>query len=111
MAELLVGNDMRLVLQGRGRLKDENGDPVSGATVKATLYEPDYTSDGETEVSGVTWPVILSEGDEEGEYSGVIPADADIQAGKRYYLEIKATTPGNAKGKWRGNVLAENRTM
>jgi len=111
MATLYVGNDMRLVLQGRGRLKDERGKPVPDATVEATLYEPDYTSEDESEVSGVTWPITLSEGGEEGEYSGIIPADADIQAGKRYYLKIEATTPGNAKGRWWKNVLAEHRTM
>mgnify|MGYP000754129350 CR=1 FL=1 len=106
MATLYVGNDMRLVLQGRGRLKDERGSPVTGATVEATLYE----AGGVTEVEGVDWPITLTESGEDGEYSGIIPTpDADVSVNKSYVLTITATAPGGARAAWRESVDVQYR--
>lgn len=110
MATLLIGNDMRLYFAGRGCLKDEKSEPVTGATVEVMLYE----SDGSTEVSidgDTTWPVTLSEGEEEGEYYGILPADAEFSAGRRYVMDITATAPGGAKANWRESITAEYRSM
>ena len=107
MATLYVGNDMRLALQGRGRLEDENGNPVTGATVEATLYSLDQS----TEVGGVTWPVALTEGSEDGEYFGILPAEAEVEAGKDYFLNIDVVAPGDAKAKWMQKVRAAYRRM
>ncbi len=105
MATLYVGNDMRLALQGRGRLKDEQGNPVTGATVEATLYY----SGGDTEVEGVEWPVTLEETGEEGEYSGIIPASADVSVNTPYTLILTATSPGGTQAMWRETVDVQYR--
>ena len=104
MATLYVGNDMRLVFAGRGRLKDEKG-AVTGATIEVTLYY----SGGDTEVEGVEWPVTLEEGEEEGEYSGIIPASADVSVNTPYTLILTATSPGGAQAMWRETVDVQYR--
>lgn len=104
MHRLYVGNDTVLELVGEGRLEDQDGNPVESATVEATLLEPDGT-----EVSGVTWPVALSdEGD--GEYSGVIPSDVQVTKGNRYGLQLVAEA-GSAKATWVQTVLAVERSF
>jgi len=106
MATLWVDNDMLLTLQGKGRLEDASDNPITGATVEATLYE----SGGQTEVSGVVWPITLSAGSKDGEYSGTLPASAEVTAGSHYTLEITAEAPGGARAKWWQTVQAEHRT-
>ncbi len=105
MATLYVGNDMRLALEGTGKLKDELGNPVPGATVKATIYKQGM----DTGVDGVTWPLTLSEGDKDGEYYGIIPGDADIQVGEWYRIELDVESPGGTKALWYQDVKAEYR--
>jgi len=107
MATLYVGNDMRLALESSGKLKDENGDAVPGATVEATLYE--YGSD--TSVGGVSWPITLEEGENDGEYFGIIPAGAEIESGRSYDLELNVESPGGTKGLWVTMVEAKHRRM
>lgn len=86
-------------------LKDGDGAVVTDATVSVTIYE----SDGETEVTGVTWPVSLSH-DSNGEYKGVVPHDAAIDAGSRYRILINASR-GVDKGQWNGWVTAQVRGL
>lgn len=62
---------------------------TDAATAQCTLYE----SDGVTEVSGVTWPLIMTQ--DSGTYIVGLPATLAITAGKLYYLRVKATW-GNA---------------
>lgn len=104
MHRLYVGNDTVLELTGEDRLEDQDGNPVEGATMEATLL----TQDG-TEVPGVTWPVALSD-DGGGEYSGVIPSDVEVAKGKRYGLQLVAEA-GGAKATWVQTVLAVERSF
>ena len=83
-------------------LTDQDGTSVTGATVEMTLYE----SDGTTEVSGVTWPVTLSD-DGGGEYSGVLPDTVNTQENTRYELRLVATS-GSAKRTWREPVVVRH---
>lgn len=101
---LYIGNDMLLQLSGDGKLTDEDGTAVTGATVEATVYK----ADGETEVSGITWPLTLTEGDD-GEYSATIQDDIEVTEGQNYVIKITATK-GNADAKWFLNAIARKRS-
>lgn len=102
---LYIDNDMVLSFSGGGKLKDKNGNFVSGATVKATLYEYDSNNT----VGGTSWPVILTE-DSPGEYSGVIPYTVEAVDGKQYKLIITAEKDGK-KAQWNTRVQAYVRTV
>lgn len=107
MATIYIDNDMYISLERGGRLKDENGNYITGATVEVTLYE----ADGSTEVGGISWPIVLDEGSEDGEYFGVIPSEAEIEAGERYFLDIKATTTEGSNARWVKMVEPRYRTI
>lgn len=99
---LYVGNDHRVEVTG---LKDDDGNVITGATVTATVYE----SDGTTEVSGVTWPITLSD-EGSGTYGGTLSTDADIKENTRYIVNIKAVS-GNTEALWRQNEPAIRRSF
>ena len=95
---LLIASTNRLTLDG---LEDENGHPVSGATVSVTLAD-DSTGDP---VPGQSWPVVMTP-DGVGGYACTLSADlmlterqyvtativADDGAGRvrTWYLELTA---------------------
>jgi len=103
MAVLYKDNDMLIEIPESNVLKDKDGNPVTGATVEATLYN----SDG-TEVSGVTWPITLSGGDTDGEYWGILPDTAEVVVGNEYSLEVTATK-SDADAKWVEPIKVKNR--
>ncbi len=58
---------------------------ITDATVNATLYE----SDGTTEVSGETWPIVLSYvANTNGRYEGTIEDTVSLVSNVRYRLKI-----------------------
>lgn len=95
--KLFVDTDLSLVLE---KLTDQDNTKLSGATVEATIYE----LDGTTEVGGVTWPITLSEL-EAGKYEGTIPWEADLKAGHSYEVVVTAEQ-GGAKKTWFERVPA-----
>lgn len=104
METLYVNNDMYITLEDKGRLKDTRGDPIPGASIEVTVFE----SDRQTEVSGVTWPLEFSAGEEVGEYFVVLPASLELVSGKHYVVEIKADT-GAGKAMWKQGAQASFR--
>ena len=93
---LFVGTDMVVEVEA---LADQDGNPVTGASVKATVLE----ADGETEVTGVTWPVTL--GDEGGgDYSGVIDDAVNITVGKVYWVRVRIVGAGATDQRWQLEV-------
>lgn len=89
MDTLFVNNSHLLTVQG---LKNGEGEFVrDGATVEATLYEPD----GQTEVTGASWPVVLTYvSGSNGDYVGDMPAGVEVEAGGRYQLRVTAEVSG-----------------
>lgn len=100
---LYIGNDMGVSFSGKGKLTNKKGDPVTGATIEATLYEKGTA----TKVGGIQWPVVFAD-DGEGEYSAILEDTASIVSGSEYDLEIKAELNG-AKGRWIETVTAAYR--
>lgn len=66
--------------------------PVSGATVEATLY--DMAGD---EVGPDPWPITMQEGAEPGEYMATLDAGLEINAGHTYRAVIIATDGGTRR--------------
>lgn len=100
---IYIGNDMSLSFSGDGKLTDDNGDALPGAIIQATLYE----GGTQTQVSGQSWPLTLTD-DGDGEYSGVLENTVDLIHGKKYELKIEAVASG-AEGSWREIVEAKYR--
>lgn len=90
---LLVNNDMRLEVLD---LTDEDGNLVTGATVQATLFQADRS----TQVAGFSQPVTLSD-DGGGDYSGTIPDTADLTVGQMYWIKITADDGVRKLERWR----------
>ena len=86
---LYKDNDQKLVIKGNDKLKDQKGDAIVGADVKATMYE----YDGTTEVSGITWPLNLTDLGS-GEYEASLPHTIGVEAGNHYFLKVVATYDG-----------------
>lgn len=84
MDVLYVGNDHVVEVQG---LRDADGKTIPSAAVEVTLYE----SDGATEVTGVTWPLVLTYEGSRGNYSGELSSSVGVTAGRRYTLKLTAT--------------------
>ncbi len=76
-------------------LRDQDGNAVEGASVNATLYEPDRS----TEVGGQTWPLALSD-DGGGNYSGVIEDTVNIEVGKVYWILVEIDGGGAQDTRW-----------
>ena len=106
MSILYIGNDMLLELAGSGMLVDQQGNPVTGATVEATIFE----ADGVTEVEGITWPLTLVEGAIAGEYSVIIQSEVEIEADKKYIIKITAAK-GDVNSTWIMQTKAKNRLV
>lgn len=102
---LFVGNDMIVSFTGAGKLVDENGNAVTGATVKMILYKYGTT----TEVCGETWPVVLTD-DNYGEYSATLKGTVEIIEGANYGLKITAAG-GGAQAEWVQKMVARVRTF
>ncbi len=100
---LYVGNDMLVSFSGAGKLLDEKGAAVTGATVGMTLYEAGTT----TVVKGETWPVTLVD-DGEGEYSATLQDKVEITVGSKYDLKITVDGCG-AQATWQQRMAAKVR--
>jgi len=70
-------------------LEDQDGNTVTDATVTATVFESDQT----TEVGGQTWPATLN-GDGNGNYSAILEDTMELVAGNRYWVDITAEGGG-----------------
>jgi hypothetical protein len=90
---LFVGTDLLLQVSG---LKDQDDNAVTGATVEATVLE----SDASTEVSGVTWPVTLSD-DGGGDYSAVLEDTMELTEGRTYWVRVDITGGGADDQRWK----------
>jgi hypothetical protein len=97
---LYVGTDLLLQVSG---LKDQDDNAVTGATVEATVFE----SDASTEVSGVTWPVTLSD-DGGGDYSAVLEDTMALDNGRLYWIKVEITGSGADDTRWE-SFVAERR--
>ncbi|HKJ74726.1 MAG TPA: hypothetical protein VKA19_11470 [Alphaproteobacteria bacterium] len=97
---LWVGNDLILSVSS---LTDQDQQAVTGATLRATVYESDET----TEVSGVTWPLALSD-DGAGDYSATIPDTADLVVGNDYFVVVTASK-GTIQQRWTAHEVAQRR--
>lgn len=97
---LYVGNSMELQL---ANLVDSGGGAVAGASVEATIYE----ADGTTQVTGTAWPVAMPYSG--GVYTASLPPDLGVVAGYAYRVQVVATL-GNAKLKEVVTVQAKTRT-
>lgn len=78
---IYIGNDIVVSIT----LLDQSGAPVSGATVTCTIYE----SDGATEVSGLTWPVVM-EHQGSGVYEGIVDKAASFYEDNAYIVDMTA---------------------
>lgn len=97
---LYVDTDHALSVSG---LQGSGGDYVNNATVQATVYE----SDGTTEVSGQSWPVTLDyQAGTDGNYSGVIDNAANLVDGAYYQVVVTATHNGLVRT-WRNLARAQ----
>ena len=93
---LYINTDQILAVEN---LKDENGNTVTGATVEATVYE----SDGTTEVSGMTFPVSLSDNGS-GNYSAVLEDTMELTLGKIYVVKVDIEGGGADDQRWSREV-------
>lgn len=84
---LYVNNDHVIEIQG---LRDADGTLIAGASASATLYE----ADGQTEVTGVTWPLALVYTGSRGVYRAELPAAVGVVDGRRYRLKLSAVYVG-----------------
>lgn len=105
MTALYIGNDMMVRFAGDGKLTDDNGNAVTGATVHATLYEHGTT----TPVDGVDWPVVLAD-QGAGVYAGIIPDTVQVVERTRYDMVITAEKD-EADAVWRETVKANYRVF
>jgi hypothetical protein len=81
----------------------DTGEFLDEATVEVTVYY----CDSETAVSGETWPVELTAGDD-GYYSSTTSSEADIEDKEKYTVKVTATMGDNV-GTWQKTVLAQAR--
>ena len=102
MHELYTDNDNLVRVRG---LRDKRDDTYkNSATVNMTLKDEDGTA-----VTGVSWPVAFSYvAASNGNYNGVIPKEAAIQAREHYYIEITAVEAGTT-AEWNVRVRARDR--
>lgn len=110
MAKLYAENSMRLALEDRsdeggedGRLRDQQGQLIEGAAVEVTITA---LRTGQ-EVSGVTWPIVLSDRGG-GVYVGMLPHTAALEVGEPYRVKWKAEKNG-VVGVWQEIIAAETR--
>ena len=82
MISLYLSNSMTLSLTG---LADDTGAAVTTATVEATVFDTDAT----TELPGVAWPLSMPYAS--GAYSAQLPANLQVVEGDIYFVAIKAT--------------------
>lgn len=83
MERLFIGNDHLVTLSG---LKDQDGAAITSATVQATLYERDRS----TEVAGVTWPLALTHV-ADGAYEAQLPESVGVLLNRTYALKVAAS--------------------
>lgn len=105
MINLYSGNNtVEILLEG---LKDTSaGTYINDATVTATIYE----SDGTTEVTGETWPVTLDYvSGSNGNYLGAVSADSIIVACTKYKIKVLAVDTFSNKGEWEQFAIAQVR--
>ena len=85
---------------GLTSLTDANGDAVTNATVEATIYDRNNQ-----QIGGTSWPISLTHSSG-GNYYATLDYDLDIRIGKRYQVEVVATT-GSLKKTWREDIDCE----
>ena len=105
MTTLYIGNDMEIRFTGTGKLVDETGEAVTGATVRSYIYQ----NGTDTQVGGVEWPVVMLE-QSAGEYYGTIPDTAEIVEGVVYDMVITVDA-GDANAEWRQPAIAKYRVF
>lgn len=84
-------------------LQDQDGNALTGATVNATVYESDAT----TEVSGQSWPITLTD-DGGGDYSGVLEDTMELTLYSGYWVKLEIDAGGAQDERWKFEV-AERR--
>ncbi len=108
IVELLYIDNHNLLRVDKVKDKRSGGGFLNSATVTATLYE----SDGSTEVTGQTWPVTLGYvAASDGRYEGLIDDVVVIVDGTRYLADIRIVDSGTGlKAKILYKVTARPRT-
>jgi hypothetical protein len=101
MEAIYLGNDHLITVTA---LRDSDGVLVTGGTVQATLLE----SDGATEVTGLAWPITLSEVGA-GTYKTIMDKAVVLLRGSRYLLRVVAAE-GTVDARWDITVQARHRT-
>lgn len=98
--------DNTAIIQITG-LKDLASDMyVNTATATVRLQTPKGV-----DVTGVTWPITLAYvPDSNGTYRGVIPAAADLVAGRQYKYKVEAVA-GASIATWAGWLTTRNRPL
>ena len=89
---LFTNTDMLLKFDG---LKDQDGNVITGADVRATVYQPD----SKTEVSGMTWPITLSD-DGNGNYSAVLEDSMELKLGSLHWIKLDISGGGADDQRW-----------
>lgn len=97
----LYADENTLLVEASGITNEKTGEPIDNATVSFTIK---YNG---SPLSGQTWPLLLTE-DSSGDFSGLISADTDIVAGRKYQLILLVEADGN-KADIRSTVYAKTR--
>lgn len=92
MDRIYLDNDMVLELAA---LKDESGTAVTSATVEATLYERDKS----TEIGGETWPITLTH-QSDGTYRGDLTRAIEVTEGQVVWAKVTGTYNGKQYEGW-----------
>jgi len=105
MIELFAGSNTHYI-EVTGLTKEPAGDSVDTATVEARVMDTN-----ENVVTNTADPITLTaDVSTDGRYEGTIPADAEINAGTIYIVEITADD-GSVEAEWEEKVLAEDRDL
>jgi hypothetical protein len=99
---VFVANDNLFVLSGVALASD--GSAINDAVVVMTIKD----SSG-TDVTGVTWPVVMAFTGTDGQYSATIEEEAGFVDDAGYTAFVDAETPGGITGHWEVPLGAETR--
>lgn len=90
---IYINTDHQVTAKG---LTDPAGNPVTGASVSATLYQ----IDGVTEIAGQTWPLTMT-GDGAGNYTGELSHSIAVTDDQSVLLRVVASSEGLQSEMWR----------
>lgn len=74
-------------------LFDADGNPVTGATVTVTVRTGKAKTSAE--VDGPTWPLTMTDPDDDGTYEVNLPDTLDVVEGQTVYAHVSADGPGS----------------